>query len=113
MISLITRILLGALVLLVLEYYVPGITVESTYNAIIAAIVLGLLNAIVRPVLFVLTLPISLITLGLFTFVINAVLFMFAASFLEGFTVTGFIPALIGSTIMSVVMTFANKAIKS
>ena len=110
--KLITRILLSALVLLIVAYYIPGIEVSSVYIAIITAVVLGILNAIVRPILIVLTLPITLLTLGLFTFVINALLFWFAASFIEGFTVTGFWPALIGSLILAVVGSATNKLIK-
>ena len=109
--KLITRILLSALTLLVIAYYLPGITVDGIYIAIIAAVILGLLNGVVRPVLFVLTLPITLLTLGLFTFVLNALLFWFAASFIEGFYVSGFWMALIGSFIMSVVSSITNKLI--
>lgn len=109
---LITRILLNALALLLVAYYIPGIEVASLYIAIISAIILGLLNLIIRPVLIILTLPITLLTLGLFTFVINAALFLFAASFIEGFTVDGFLPALLGSVIVSVIGTIGNKFIK-
>ena len=107
--SIIIRILITALGLLVVSRFVPGIEVESLYTAIIAAIILGLLNLIVRPVLHVLTLPITLITLGLFTFVINAALFWFAASFIQGFTVAGFLPALVGSIIVSIISGIGNK----
>ena len=103
------RILLNALALLVIAYYVPGITVSGVYIAIVAAIVLGILNAFVRPILFVLTLPITIITLGLFTFIINALLFWFAASFLEGFAVANFWYALLGSVLMSLVATLSSK----
>lgn len=108
---LITRILLGALLLLVIERFITGVTVNDLYSAIVAAIVLGILNAIVRPILVLLTLPITVLTLGLFVFVINAVLFMFASSFLEGFEVTGFIPAFLGSLIMTIGMTIGNRFI--
>ena len=107
----IARFLLSVLILLVISEYVPGISVDSFYDALIASIVLGLLNAVVRPVLIILTLPITVITLGLFTFVINAGLFMFAASFLEGFSVAGFVPALIGSLILTVGSTIGSRAI--
>ena len=107
--SIIIRILITALGLLIVSRFIPGIEVEGIYIAIIAAIILGLLNLIVRPILHVLTLPITLITLGLFTFVINAALFWFAASFIQGFTVDGFLPALIGSIIVSVISAIGNK----
>lgn len=111
--TIVYRILLNALGLLVIAYYIPGIAVSGIYAAIIAAIVLGVLNAIVRPVLLLLTLPISIITLGLFTFVINAALFLFAASFLEGFSVDGFWYALLGSILMSFVAMVSNKLLAS
>ena len=112
LITLITRILLVALTLLVVAEYVPGIIVDGIYAAIIAAITIGILNVLVRPVLFILTLPVSLLTLGLFIFVINAGLFWFAASFLSGFTVTGFWPALLGSIIVSIVSSFASRFVR-
>jgi putative membrane protein len=110
--NIISRILLTALTLLILAYYVPGIEVASVYIAIISAIVLGLLNGVVRPVLFILTLPITLLTLGIFSFVINALLFWFAASFIDGFSVSGFWTALFGSVIVSLVSTGASKVFK-
>ncbi len=109
MLRLITRLLLITLTLLVVAEYVPGITVEGFYPAFIAAIVLGLLNTIVKPVLIILTFPITVITIGLFVFFINATLFWFAASFIEGFAVTGFWYALLGSLIVSVVSTLGNR----
>lgn len=109
MLTLITKILISALGLLVAAYLVPGIEVTSLYIAIVVAIILGLLNLIVRPVLIVLTLPITIVTLGLFIFVINAALFAFVASFVEGFSVSGFIPALLGSLIVTVISTIGNR----
>ena len=105
----IIRVLVTALALLLAAYLVPGITVSGLYIAIIAAIILGLLNVLVRPVLILLTLPVTILTLGLFIFVINALLFWFAASFLEGFEVSGFLPALIGSIVVSVISVVGNK----
>ena len=110
--KLLARILLNILVLLVMSEYIPGISVDGIYSAAIAVVVLGILNAIVRPVLFVLTLPITIVTLGLFTFVINAALFLFAASFLEGFVVDGFWVALLGSLVLTVVGTLGSRWIK-
>ncbi len=108
MVQLITRILLGAFALLLVAKIVPGVSIDGFYPAVIAAVILGVLNAIVKPVLVILTLPITIVTLGLFIFVINAGLFMFAASFIDGFTVDGFIAALLGSLIVSVVTTIGN-----
>lgn len=99
--KLIARWLLLAGALLLVAYLYPGVTVSSFGAAMIAALVLGLLNTIVRPLLVVLTLPVTLLTLGLFLFVINALMFWAAASVLEGFAVQGFVAALIGSLIYS------------
>ena len=93
-------LLLAAALLLVANIY-PGVQVTGFSAALIAALVLGLFNALLRPLLVLLTLPVTLITLGLFLFVINALMFYFAASVLEGFHVSGFLAALIGSLIYS------------
>jgi len=103
------RILITALALVIVERLIPGIVVEGLYPALIAAVVLGLLNVIVKPILIILTLPVTIVTLGLFIFVINALLFWFAASFIDGFSVEGFIPALIGSIAVSVISAIGNK----
>jgi putative membrane protein len=99
--KLIVRWLLLAAALLLVAYLYPGVTVASFGTAMVAALVLGLLNTIVRPLLVLLTLPVTLLTLGLFLFVINALMFWAAASVLEGFNVAGFAAALIGSLIYS------------
>jgi putative membrane protein len=92
--------LLAAALLLVAQLY-PGVQVTSFGAAMIAALVLGLLNTLLRPILVLLTLPVTLLTLGLFLFVINALMFYFAASLLDGFHVNGFMAALIGSVLYS------------
>jgi putative membrane protein len=109
--KLITRLLLTALVLLLVANYIPGITVEGFYPAFIAAIVLGLLNLFVKPILFILTLPITILTLGLFMFVINATLFWFAATFIDGFAVDSFGHALLGSLLVTVASAVVNRFI--
>jgi putative membrane protein len=98
--KLILRWLLLAALLLVAHLY-PGVTVASFGAAMVAALVLGLLNTLVRPLLVLLTLPVTLVTLGLFLFVINALMFWSAAGVLSGFNVTGFGAALVGSVIYS------------
>jgi putative membrane protein len=92
--------LLAAALLLVAHLY-SGVEVRSFTAALLAALVLGLFNAIVRPILVLLTLPVTLITLGLFLFIINALMFYWSASLLDGFAVRGFAAALIGSLIYS------------
>ena len=99
--KLILRWLLLAAALLLVAYLYPGVTVTSFTAAMIAALVLRLLNTIVRPLLVLLTLPVTLLTLGLFLFVINALMFWAAAGVLDGFNVNGFVAALIGSLIYS------------
>src|SRR4051812_8871299 len=93
-------LLLAAALLLVAQLY-SGVVVASFGSALIAALVLGLLNALLRPILVLLTLPVTVLTLGLFLFVINALMFYFAASVLDGFNVTGFMAALVGSLLYS------------
>jgi putative membrane protein len=101
MANIILRILVTACALFVAERLISGVVIEGLYTAVIAAVILGVLNVLVRPVLVVLTLPITLLTFGLFVLVINAALFWFVASFVEQFTVTGFVPALLGSLVVS------------
>ena len=100
--KLILKWLLSAVALLLVAYLYSGVVVTSFTSALIAALVLGALNTIVRPILVLLTLPVTLITVGLFLFVINALMFWAAASLVSGLNVTGFGAALIGSLIYSV-----------
>jgi len=93
-------LLLAAALLLVANLY-GGVSVASFGSAMVAALVLGLFNTLVRPLLVLLTLPVTLLTLGLFLFVINALMFYWAASLLQGFNVAGFSAALIGSLLYS------------
>jgi len=95
--------ILNAVALLIVASILPGIDVLSFGSALIAALVLGLLNALVKPVLILLTLPITIVTLGLFLLVLNALLFWFAGSILKGFVVDGFGWALLGALIYSLV----------
>ncbi|MBP6881554.1 MAG: phage holin family protein [Candidatus Pacebacteria bacterium] len=111
--TLILRILFNALGLVLIAEFVKGITVTGFYPALIAAVVLGVLNSIIKPILLILTLPITIITLGLFAFVINAALFSFAASFIEGFAVENFWYAFLGSVLMSIVSTIGNRWINT
>ena len=110
--KLIVRWLLLAAALLLVAYLYPGVTVKSFSVAMIAALVLGLLNTVVRPLLVLLTLPVTLLTLGLFLFVINALMFWAAASLLDGFSVTGFGAALVGSLIYSLASMLIDVAVE-
>ena len=95
--------LVNALALLALPYIFPSIRVDSCVTARVAALVLGLINTLIRPVLVLLTLPVTLLTLGLFIFVINGLLFWFVGSFVDGFTVGGFWPAVCGAIVYSLI----------
>ena len=95
--------LINALALLALPYVVPSVQVDSFVTALVAALVLGLVNTLIRPVLVLLTLPITLVTLGLFIFVINGLLFWFVASFIEGFRVGGFWSAVFGAIVYALI----------
>jgi putative membrane protein len=95
--------ILNAVALLIVAYLLPGITVAGFGSALIAAVVLGLLNMLVKPVLIFLTLPITIVTLGLFLIVLNALLFWFVGSIIKGFQVNGFWWALIGAILYSII----------
>ena len=110
--KLIVRWLLLAAALLLVAHLSPGVAVKSFGAALVAALVLGLLNMLVRPLLVLLTLPVTVLTLGLFLFVINALMFWAAAGLLDGFRVDGFGSALIGSVIYSIASTIIDVAIE-
>lgn len=103
--------ILNAVALLAVAYLVPGIVVASFGSAMMAALVLGLLNALVKPVLILLTLPITIVTLGLFLLVLNALVFWFAGSVLKGFQVEGFWWAVLGAILYSIISTFFSSLI--
>ncbi|KKR31829.1 MAG: hypothetical protein UT64_C0049G0003 [Candidatus Falkowbacteria bacterium GW2011_GWF2_39_8] len=83
------------------SYLIPGVEVSGLWPALILAIVIGIINLIIRPILIIITLPINILTLGLFTFVINALLILLASSIVKGFEVGGFFNALLFSIIVS------------
>jgi len=95
--------LINALALLALPYVLPSIHVASFATALWVAVVLGLINAVIRPVLLLLTLPVTLLTLGLFIFVINGMMFLLAARVLDGFVVDGIWAGIFGSVVYSLI----------
>ncbi|ELA00986.1 phage holin family protein [Cupriavidus metallidurans] len=95
--------IINAAALFLVGYLISGVHLGSFGSAMIAALVLGLVNALIRPILVILTLPVTLLTLGLFIFVINALLFLFVGNLLQGFVVDGFGSALLGSILYSVI----------
>ena len=110
--KLLLKWLLSAAALLTVASLYSGVQVRSFSDALIAALVIGLLNAVVRPILIVLTLPVTLLTMGLFLFVINAWMFLWASSLLSGFVVQGFWAAMLGSLIYTLIGVVINSALE-
>lgn len=111
--KLIAKWLLAACALLLVAYIYPGVQLQGYGTALIAAAVIGLFNVLLRPVLVILTLPVTVVTLGLFLFVINALLFWAASGLLDGFGVNGFWAAMLGSVIYSLLMLVVDAAIRA
>jgi putative membrane protein len=95
--------LINAAALFALPYVFPWVTVDTFWAALAAALVLGLINALIRPLLVLLTLPVTIVTLGLFIFVINGLLFWWVGSFMNGFRVTGFWAGVFGAIVYSII----------
>jgi len=104
--------LLNALALLIVAYVVPGVSVRTPVVALVAAVLLGLANAVVRPVLVLLTLPVTILTLGLFLLVINGLLFWAVSGLMSGFEVRGFWPGVIGALVYSVLTTLLSHLVR-
>lgn len=100
--------LINALALAAVPHVVTSVVVTGFWTAVVAALLLGLVNTLLRPVLILLTLPINILTLGLFTLAINALLFWLVATFVDGFAVAGFASALLGALVYSVVSTLLS-----
>lgn len=100
--NLIIRLLINALIILGLAWALPGIHVTTFWTALVVAVILALLNIFIRPILVILTIPITIVTLGLFLFIINALIIMLAGYMIDGFTVDGFWWALLFSILMTV-----------
>lgn len=95
--------LVSGLAIIITAYLLPGVRVTGFFAALITALILGLINAFIRPVLILLTLPLNILTLGLFTLVINALLIMLAAAIIPGFSVQGFWWALLFGLVLAVI----------
>ncbi len=104
------RILISALVAFGLSYMLSGVHIDGFITALIVAVVLAVLNALVKPILVILTLPITIITLGLFLFVINALIILLGARLIDGFSVDGFWWALLFSILLSIVSSILYSA---
>ncbi len=95
--------LINAVALFALPYVFPWVQVDTFWTALVAALVLGLINALIRPLLVLLTLPVTIVTLGLFIFVINGLLFWWVGSFIDGFHVSGFWSGVFGAIVYSLI----------
>ncbi len=110
--KLILRLLLNALAVIILSYVLPGVGVDSMITAIIVALVLSILNFLVKPILIILTLPITILTLGLFLLVINALIILIAAHFINGFEVSSIWWAIIFSLLLSFLQSILHSMLK-
>ena len=106
--GIVIRTLITMLGLYLASVLVPGVSISGAWTFIFAAILLGIVNAIVRPIAFVLTLPITIVTLGLFILVLNAAMFGLVAAFFDNFAVAGFWSALLGAIIVGITSTIAS-----
>lgn len=106
--SILINWIVSAFAILIAAYLLPGVHVTSFAAALVAAVVLGIINAFLKPILLILTLPINILTLGLFTFVINAFVIILAANLVPGFSVDSFWWALIFSIVLSIINSFLH-----
>lgn len=102
------RLLVSALAAMLTAYLLPGVKIDNFITALILALVLAILNVLVKPVLIILTLPVTVVTLGLFLLVINAIIILFAAKLVSGFKVDGFWWALLFSVVMTIINSFMH-----
>ena len=105
------RWIINALILMLIPYIVPGVSVESFFTALVVAVVLALVNTLIKPLLILFTLPINILTLGLFTFVVNALMLLIVSAVIPGFDVRGFWTAVGGALIISVASWLLNRFI--
>lgn len=101
--NILINILINALAVFITSYILPGVHLNNFGTAVLVALLLSIANAVIRPILIILTLPVTILTLGLFTFVINALMILLVDAFVDGFSVDGFLWALLFSLILSVV----------
>jgi len=109
----ILRLIINALIIIGITYLIPGISVSSFYTALLVAIILGLVNAIIRPIIILLTLPVNILSLGLFTLIINASLFWLVSTIVKGFAVDGFMAAFWGALLLWLASWVTNGFIRS
>ncbi len=100
------NLLISSFAVFVSARIIPGVTIDNFSTSVVVAIVIGIVNAIIKPILLVLTLPINVVTLGIFTFVVNAAMILLVDNLVGGFSVDGFFTALIFSIVLSLITTF-------
>ena len=110
--SFLLRLLINGIAFYCIALFVPGIHTNGFVAALFAAFIFGIVNAVIRPILLVLTLPLTIVTLGLFVIIVNALMFWLATWISPGFKVDGFMPALIGGIIMMIVGVVTNHLFK-
>lgn len=101
--ELLIKLLISGLAVFITAYLLPGVHVDGFFTALVVAVILGIINAIIKPIILILTLPINIITLGLFTFVVNACMILITSALVTGFDVVNFWWALLFSLVLSVV----------
>lgn len=110
---LLLRFIINAIAFYCIATYVPGFHIASWTTALVAALIFGIINAIIRPILFLITLPLTVVTLGLFIIILNALMFWLAVVWTPGLTANGFGPILIGAIIMMIVAFLTNHLLTS
>lgn len=106
--KLITRLLVNVVALLIVSYVVPGFVIDDLSTALIAAVIIGSLNTFIKPILTIITLPLTLLTFGIFAFILNVLMLQLAAAITPGFHISGFLTAVIASILLSLVSSFLH-----
>lgn len=108
----IANLIISALSLMLVSKLVTGVTITGFWGAVLSVVVMAILNTLIKPFLFLLTLPVTIVTFGLFTFILNAIMFLLASQFVQGFHVEGFGAAFVGSIVFSILTTLFSSLIK-
>ncbi len=111
--KLLAKWLIGSASLLAAPYIIPGISISNFYSALVAVFILGILHITIRPILLFFTLPINMLSLGLFSLVVNAIIFWFLSTIVKGLQVDGFVAAFLGALFVSAVMFITDKILRN
>ena len=101
-----------AFAVIIITKIIPGFSVDSFWTALWVAVVIGLINTFIRPILLLITLPINIMTLGIFTLILNAIIMLLVGKYINGFEVVGFLNALIGAFVLSIITSLVNFLVK-